>query len=86
MVDTIVDIMGVLRFDSIENSIDLIGICLKIVLYPTYVQNETGTLLLIFLSPCYRGVNFCHTMKLAAAGSYRCHCNSIAQSKCKDLI
>ncbi len=43
---------GVLYFYSIKNSIGLIGTCLKINTYPTYVEAETGTLLLITLSWC----------------------------------
>jgi hypothetical protein len=39
--------MGVLRFYFIENSINLIGTCLKILQCPTYVHNKTGTLLLV---------------------------------------
>ncbi len=51
--------MGVLHFYSIENSIDLIGTCLKILQCRTYVHNKTGTLLLVTLLPCYyRGVYF----------------------------
>jgi hypothetical protein len=74
-------------FYSIENSIDLMGTCLKILQCPMYVHNKTSTLLLITLLPCYYcGVNFCHTMTLAAAGSYRHHCHSVAQSKHKDFI
>jgi hypothetical protein len=42
--------MGVLRFYSIKNSIDLIGTCLKILQCPMYVHNKTGTLLLIPLA------------------------------------
>ncbi len=44
-------------------------------------------LLLITLLPCsHHGVYFCHTMMLAAAGSYRHRCHSFAQSKHKDPI
>ena len=39
--------MGVYCFYSIVKSIDLIGTCLKILSYPTYVRFETGTLLLV---------------------------------------
>jgi hypothetical protein len=77
---------GALCFYSIQNSINLIGTYLKIVLFPTYVQTETGTLLLISLSLCYQGVDFSHTMDLTATGFYRCHCHSGAQSKHEDLI
>ncbi len=60
---------GGFTFFSIENSVVLIGSCLKILQCSTYVHNKTGTLLLITLSPCYYcGVYFCHTMMLAAAG------------------
>jgi hypothetical protein len=61
--------MGVLRFYSIENSIHLIGTCLKIVLCPTYVEVET-----LHPTPCYpilvffQGVYFSATMALAATG------------------
>jgi hypothetical protein len=79
--------MGVLRLNSIKNSINLIGTCLKILLCLMYVHDKTDTLLLITLSPCYHcGVYFCHTMTLVAAGSYRQLCHSVAQSKRKDLI
>jgi hypothetical protein len=50
--------MGVLHFYFIQNGIDLIGNCLKIVLCPTYVKTETGTLLLISQSPCYQELSF----------------------------
>ncbi len=44
---------GILTFYIIQNSINLIGTCLKIVLCLTYVQTETCTLLLATPSPCY---------------------------------
>jgi hypothetical protein len=76
-------IMGVLCFNSIENS----STCHKILQCPTYVHNKKGTLLFVALLPCYYcGVYFCYTMMLVAAGSYMRHCNSAAQSKHKDLI
>ncbi len=78
--------MGVVCFSN-ENSINLIGTCLEILQCPTYVHDKAGTLLLLTLSPFYYcSVYFCHTMMLAATGSYRHHCYSVAQSKRKDLI
>ena len=79
--------MGVLRFYSIKNSIDLLGTCLKMLQCPKYVHDETGTLLLVTLSPYYyHRVYFFHAITLAAAGSYRCHYHSTAQAQHKDLI
>jgi hypothetical protein len=79
--------IGVLCFYSIQNFINLIGTCLKIVLCSTYVHDETGTLLLVTLSPYYyHRVYFFHAITLAAAGSYRCHYHSTAQAQHKDLI
>ncbi len=79
--------MGVLCFYSIENSINLIGTCLKILWDPTYVRVQIR-----YPSPhhpilvLYQGVYFCHTMVMAAAGSFRRHCHSGAQSKREYLI
>ncbi len=41
-----------------RNPSNLIGTCLKIVLCPTYIQTETGTLLLVSLSPCLSRCQF----------------------------
>ena len=47
---------------------------------------ETGTPILVSPSPCYQGVDFCHTMELMAAGLYRRHSHSGTKSKHKNLI
>ena len=79
--------MGVFHVHSIQYSIDLISICLKIVRCPTYITVETRYPTPRYpISMFYQGVYFCHTMALVAAGSYRCHPHSSAQSKRKYLI
>ena len=49
---------GVWCFYSIVKSIDLIGTCLKLLPYSTYVESETGTLLLVTTSPCSIRVHY----------------------------
>jgi hypothetical protein len=66
--------MGVLHFYSIENSINLVGTCLKILWDSTKVRVETRYPTPHHpISVFYQGVYFCHTMVMAAAGSFRCH-------------
>jgi hypothetical protein len=49
---------GVCCFYSIVKSIDLIGTCLKLLPYSTYVESETGTLLRVTTSPCSIRVHY----------------------------